>query len=310
MKIAVFFPGQGSQKPGMGQEFYNDNADFKAMFDACDANTDIGIKKACFEGEGLDTTAVTQPALYSVNIATYKMLEGMGIAGDVFAGLSLGEYDALSVAGVIDAAQTTALVSERGKLMESAVPEGVASMTAVIGITADEIERAIGDIDDVWVANMNAPGQTIIGGKLAALDIADVKVKEAGASVVKRLNVAGPFHTPLLAGAGEKLKAELQKYEISATDKTVYANVTGAPYAKDDDIRGILSAQVSNKVHWAQIMEDVITTCDVIIECGPGNVLSKMAKRQAKSMDKGSDVQIFKASSAKDIEAIKKAVIG
>ena len=92
----------------------------------------------------------------------------------------MGEYDALAAAGVIDAAQTTALVSERGKLMESAVPEGIASMTAVIGITADEIERAIDGIEDVWVANMNSPGQTIIGGKLAALDIADEKVKEAG----------------------------------------------------------------------------------------------------------------------------------
>ena len=310
MKIAIFFPGQGSQKSGMGKDFYNENADFKAMFDACDANTGIDIKKACFEGEGLDTTAVTQPALYAVNIATYKMLEGIGITGDVFAGLSLGEYDALAAAGVMDAAQTTELVSKRGELMESAVPEGVASMTAVIGITADEIEGAIEGIDDVWVANMNSPGQTIIGGKLEALDIADEKVKEAGASVVKRLSVAGPFHTPLLAQAGEKLMNELKKHEISATDKTVYANVIGAPYAKDDDIRIILSEQVSNRVRWSQIMEDVINTCDVIIECGPGNVLSKMAKRQAKSMDKGLDVQIFKASSAKDIEAIKEAVLG
>ena len=310
MKIALFFPGQGSQKPGMGEEFYNENADFKDMFDSCDANTDIDLKKSCFEGEGLESTAVTQPALYAVNIATYKMLEAMGIKGDVFAGLSLGEYDALAAAGVMDAAQTTALVSRRGKLMESAVPEGVASMTAVIGITAQEIERAIEGIDDVWVANMNAPGQTIIGGKLAALDIADEKVKEAGASVVKRLDVAGPFHTPLLAQAGEKLMDELQKHEILATHKTVYANVTGAPYGKDDDIRGILSEQVSNRVRWSQIMEDVINTCDMIIECGPGNVLSKMAKRQAKDMGKDADVQIFKASSAKDIEAIKEAVLG
>ncbi len=307
MKIAIFFPGQGSQKAGMGKEFYDTNEVFKRVFDECDKNTEVDIKKACFEGEGLESTAITQPALYAVNIATYKMLEDMGISGDVFAGLSLGEYDALCAAGMLDAANTTALVTERGKLMESAVPEGVASMTAVIGIDSSVIEEVICDIDDVWVANMNSPGQTIIGGKLEALDVADEKVKEAGAKVVKRLKVAGPFHTPLLKRAGEKLLDVLYKHDVFVSDKDVYSNVTGALYDKENDIREFLAKQVSSKVYWSKIMDEVIKTADVIIECGPGNVLSKLAKRQMKGMDR--EIEVFKTSTAKDLEKLKEYIL-
>ena len=306
MTVAVFFPGQGSQSARMGKEFYDSDETFRKVFDACDAETGIDLKKACFEGEGLDATSVTQPALYAVNIATYRMLEWMGVKGGIFAGLSLGEYDALAAAGVLDDAKTAALVTERGRLMETAVPPGVASMTAVIGLPADEIEKAIEGIDGVWTANLNSPAQTIIGGKLEALDIADVKVKEAGAAIVKRLNVAGPFHTPLLAEAGEKLLAELQKYETGESCATVYANVTGEPYKTGDDIKRMLAKQVSSKVYWAKIMEDVIGKADVIIECGPGNVLSKLAKKQAKEL--GRDVAVFKASSSKDIDEIKEFI--
>ncbi len=308
MKIAALFTGQGSQKEGMGEEFYSENEVFRGVFDSCDLATSIDLKKACFEGEGLSLTSITQPALYAVNIATYKMLESMGIKADIFAGLSLGEYDALAAAGVLDVANTTELVTVRGHLMESAVPPGKASMTAVIGLPADEIEKAIDGIDNVWISNMNSPGQTIIGGTIEALDIADTKVKEAGAAIVKRLDVAGPFHTPLLDEAGEKLLTELRKYDVNTTDKIVYANYSGGPYLKSDDIRDILSKQVSSKVYWAKIMDEIIKTADIIIECGPGNVLSKLVKKQAKAM--GRDVSVFKASSMNDIESIKEAVLG
>ena len=308
MKIAVFFPGQGSQAAGMGKEFYDSDKTFRRVFDACDVQTDIDLKKACFEGEGLDATSVTQPALYAVNIATYRMLEGMGVQGGIFAGLSLGEYDALAAAGVLDDAKTTALVTSRGRLMETAVPTGVASMTAVIGLPAEDIEQAIRGIGDVWVANMNSPVQTIIGGTLEALDIADIKVKEAGAAMVRRLNVAGPFHTPLLSEAGAKLLNELEKYDINPTDKTVYANVTGSPYGADDNVREILARQVSSKVYWAGIMDKVIRKADIIIECGPGNVLSKLAKKQAKELKR--EIPVFKASAMKDIEDIAESTKG
>ena len=306
MKTAVVFPGQGSQGVGMGKEFYDSNETFRAVFDACDAQTDIDLKKACFKGEGLETTSVTQPALYAVNIATYRMLHGMGVQGGIFAGLSLGEYDALAAAGVLDDAETTALVTARGALMETAVPQGVASMSAVIGLSAEDIEWAIKGVKDVWVANINSPTQMIIGGTLEALDVADVKVKDAGAAMVKRLNVAGPFHTPLLREAGEKLLAELEKHEIRPTGKTVYANVTGAPYGAGGSVRDILARQVSSKVYWAKIMNNVIKAADAIIECGPGNVLSKLAKKQAKAL--GKDIPIFKASTMKDIAEIEKSV--
>ncbi len=286
MKIAVFFPGQGSQKPGMGQEFYESNEVFKKAFDKCDSKCDIDLKKACFEGEGLESTSVTQPALHAVNISTYKMIESMGVKCDVFAGLSLGEYSALAAAECVDYADTTKIVSIRGNLMESAVPQGVASMTAVIGLPHEDVIKAIADIDNVWITNLNSPGQIIIGGTLEALDIADVKIKEAGAKIVKRLNVAGPFHTPLLKEAGDKLRDALEQFDIIATDKTVYANVTGKKYNNSDDIKDLLARQVSLTVNWVDIMNSVIENVDIIIECGPGNVLSKLAKKQLKQLNR------------------------
>ena len=315
MNIAIFFPGQGAQSAGMGKDFYENNEIFKATFDECEKACDMDLKDACFNGFGLEKTSVTQPALYAVNIATYKMLESMGIEGNVFAGLSLGEYSALSAAGVLGIASTTKLVAVRGTLMESAVPEGVASMTAVIGLSASEIENVISSIDNVWIANKNSNAQTVIGGTLEALDIADVKIKQAGAKIVKRLNVAGPFHTPLLKQAGDKLCDELEGYELSDTDKIVYANVSGSTYKKDSDIRGMLARQVSSTVNWVNIMDKVLESddidgdLDVIVECGPGNVLSKLTKKHAKLIGIDS-VKVFSANSMKAIETIAMHVCG
>ncbi|MCK5129012.1 MAG: ACP S-malonyltransferase [Clostridiales bacterium] len=315
MKIAIFFPGQGSQKAGMGREFYDNNEVFRTVFDACEQASGIDLKTACFDGVGLERTSITQPSLYAINIATYKMLESMGIAGDVYAGLSLGEYAALAAAGVLDVVSTTQLVAVRGALMENAVPPGVASMTAVIGLPKANIENAIADIDNVWIANLNSPEQIIIGGTLEALDIADVKIKEAGAKIVKRLNVSGPFHTPLLKEAGNQLRAELNHYEINPTDKMVYANVSGRTYQQEADARDVLSRQVSSAVQWVQIMDKIIKgddmtgEIDVIIECGPGNVLSKLAKKHAKLLGK-SNVAVFNANSIETIAIIKEHIKG
>jgi [acyl-carrier-protein] S-malonyltransferase len=308
MKVAIFFPGQGAQVTGMGKELYDTNDVFRRMFDACDSASGIDLKKACFEGEGLENTSVIQPALYAVNVSTYMVLKSLGIDGNVFAGLSLGEYSALAASGAFSMAEATKLVAVRGRLMEDAVPTGVANMTAVIGLSPQEIEDAISDIDDVWVANMNSPAQIIIGGKLASLDVADVKVKEAGAKIVKRLGLSSAFHTPLLTDAGNSLRKELEKYDIIVPDRDVYANVTGDLYKKDDDIVDILSRQVYSNVHWSSIMLKVIDSVDVIIECGPGNVLSKLAKKQIKEAK--SNVNVFSAESLKGIAEIEEYING
>lgn len=308
MKIAIFFPGQGAQSAGMGKELYDSNDVFRKTFDACERVSGMDLKKACFEGVGLENTSMVQPALYAVNVSTYMMLKSLGIEGDVFAGLSLGEYSALAACGAFDMAEATKLVSVRGRLMEDAVPTGIASMTAVIGISPQQIEDAIADVDDVWVANMNSPAQTIIGGMLESLDIADVKVKEAGAKIVKRLGLSSAFHTPLLKEAGKNLKVELGKYDMTVPNAKVYANVTGDLYQKDDDITEILASQVYSKVQWSNIMQKVVDDVDVIIECGPGNVLSKLAKKQAKQVK--SDVKVFSAATLKGIADIEEYLNG
>lgn len=292
----------------MGKEFYESNDAFKSMFDECQTQVDIDLKAACFEGVCLDATSITQPALHCINISTYIMLESLGIKGDMFAGLSLGEYSALAAGGVLGRAVTTKIVSMRGRIMENAVPAGIASMTAVIGLDIEKIEKSIKDINDVWIANINSPAQTIIGGRLKALDIADMKIKQAGAKIVKRLNVSGPFHTPLLEKAGLKLKYELEKYDIMELTSLVYANVTGSKYHKDDDIIELLSKQVSSRVLWSDITRNVIAEADVIIECGPGNVLSKLARKQVRASQ--ADVKVFSANSIKGVSEIKEFVIG
>ena len=211
-KVAFIFPGQGAQMVGMGKDFYDNTETARRIFDRASELLGFSMPELCFEkNDRLDITEYTQAAMVTAGIAMMKVLmEKTDIRPYVAAGLSLGEYCALAAAGVMSVDDAITTVRQRGILMQGEVPVGIGAMAAVLAMDAEKIEQVIGDMEDVQIANYNCPGQIVISGKKEAVELAGMKLKEAGAKRVVPLNVSGPFHSKMLTGAGEKLGKVLE----------------------------------------------------------------------------------------------------
>ena len=271
-KTAFIFPGQGAQVCGMGQDFYENSETAKAVFDRATELLGFSVPELCFEkNDRLDITEYTQAAMVTTSVAMMKVMA---------AGLSLGEYCALVAAGVMTADDAIRTVRERGILMQEAVPAGVGGMSAVLGMTADEINAVVDEIPNVQVANYNCPGQIVISGLKEAVETAAVKLKEAGARRVIPLNVSGPFHSYLLEGAGEKLGRFLENIPVSEPKIPYVANVTAAYVTKAEDVKPLLTRQVSSSVRWQQSVETMLADgVDRFIEVGPGKTLAGFIRK-------------------------------
>ena len=280
-KTAFIFPGQGAQVCGMGQDFYENTETAKQVFDRASELLGFSVPELCFEkNDRLDLTEYTQAAMVTTSIAMLRVMEERGFRADVAAGLSLGEYCALTAAGIMSADDAVRTVRRRGILMQEAVPAGVGKMSAVLVITADEIDAVVDPIVGVQVANYNCPGQIVISGLAGAVEEASVKLKEAGARRILPLNVSGPFHSALLREAGEKLGEFLQDITLSAPHIPYVANVT-AEYVKDQEaVKGLLERQVYYSVKWQQSVERMLADgVDRFVEIGPGKTLSGFVKK-------------------------------
>ena len=247
-KIAFLFPGQGAQKTGMGQDFYEKFPSARQAFDQASQWLSLDMKALCFEkNDKLNLTEYTQAALVTTCLAMEKVVEEYGLRPVVTAGLSLGEYCAIAVSGGMSVQDAITTVRKRGILMEQAVPAGEGSMAAVLGLEADKIQAALAGTK-AEIANYNCPGQIVITGPKAAVEEASIKLKEAGARRVLPLTVSGPFHSSMLENAGKELEKELSKVEFSSLKIPYVTNVT-AEYVTDiSQTKELLAKQISSSV--------------------------------------------------------------
>ena len=281
MKTAFLFPGQGAQKCGMGESFAKHDEAAKKVYENASRLLGLDMEELVFtENKKLDMTEYTQAAMVTTGIAMLKVIEKTALKADVCAGLSLGEYEALYLAGAISEEDAIVLARHRGKLMQEAVPLGVGTMAAVLNLDAAVIEDCLKDIENVWIANYNCPGQIVISGTVAAVEKAGEKLKEAGAKRVLPLNVSGPFHSGLLKPAGDKLYEYLKNVEIKKPTIPYVANYTAEFVCDDKDIKELLRKQVFGSVRFEQSIRNMLKEgVDTFIEIGPGKVLGGFVKK-------------------------------
>lgn len=299
-KTAWIFPGQGAQKCGMGKDFYEKSTAARQIYDEASRLLGLDMAALCFEeNERLDQTEYTQAALVTTCLAMAEALRDVLPAPDVTAGLSLGEYCAIAAAGGMRTGDAVATVRKRGIFMQNAVPDGKGAMSAVLGLTGEQIEAAIAGLEGVYIANYNCPGQIVITGFAQGVEKASEVLLEAGAKRVLPLKVSGPFHSPMMKEAGEKLEQVLQEIELSPLRIPYVTNVT-AEYVKEiGDTRKLLKEQVASSVRWQQSMERMIADgVTTFIEIGPGRTLAGFLKKISR------DVKVINIAAWEDREKL------
>jgi [acyl-carrier-protein] S-malonyltransferase len=311
MKTAFIFAGQGSQYIGMGKDLYENISVCREVFDKANDILGFDIKDLIFNGnkEELDITENTQPAILITSIAAKKAIEEKGIKADVVAGLSLGEYSALVTSEVLNFEEAVALVKKRGRFMQEAVPVGVGSMAAIIGLPLEKLKAALEKAREngiVEIANYNTNNQIVVGGEKEAVKKAMELSLEAGAKRAIELKVSGPFHTSLLEKASIKLREELQNIKFNKPKVKTISNVTAEIIDDKDDIKSLLFSQVKSSVRWSESIEKMLNMgVDTFIELGPGRVLSSFIKEI--SREKGVKVKIY---NVEDMKSLQKTLEG
>ncbi|MGM5473235.1 ACP S-malonyltransferase [Bacillus pumilus] len=285
-KIAFLFPGQGSQKIGMGKDLFDQEAVSKAVFEEADKTLGFDLSSMIFDGdaEELTLTYNAQPALLTTSIAILKKFEESGIKADYAAGHSLGEYTALVAAGALSFQDAVYAVRKRGELMNEAVPAGEGAMAAILGLDQTALLEVTKEVTEsgnlVELANLNCPGQIVISGTAKGVELASEKAKEKGAKRAIALEVSGPFHSGLMKPAAEKFTDVLSKLDISDAKTPVISNVTADIVTSRDAIETKLIEQLYSPVRFEESVERLIDLgVTTFIEIGPGKVLSGLVKK-------------------------------
>ena len=308
MKLAFLYAGQGSQHVGMGRDLYEAYPAFRQVLDS--APVDFDLKSLSFEGpeEQLNDTRCTQPCMVAFAAGVTALLKEAGIVPDYAAGLSLGEYSALHCAGVFDARTAISLVAFRGRAMANAVQGRPCGMAAVLGMDRESLKAVCAEASDAGVVectNFNCPGQIVISGDAAAVDKAGELAKAAGAKRVLPLKVSGPFHTSLMAPAGDALREKFKSVSFGEMEIPVLFNCLGDLKGESDTIPALLERQVQRSVY----LEDTIRRLhelgvDTAVEIGPGRALSGFVKKTAK------DIKCYPVETAQELQAAIAALKG
>lgn len=304
MKKALIFPGQGAQYVGMGKDFYDSFAIARETFQEADEILQENLTKIIFEGppELLTETRNSQVAIFVVSVAILRVFQSQfpDFIPDACAGLSLGEYTALYASGRLSFKETLKLVAERARLMNEACENTAGTMAAVLGLSASQVEEAVRDIEGVWVANFNAPGQTVISGTQSGVEKAAPILKEKGAKRVLPLTVHGAFHSGLMKSAQEGLAPSIQKANLQKSSIDFVMNVPGAFVKIDEEIKEYLISQVTQSVRWEQGVETMKAAgIELFVEIGCGKSLSGLNRKigvpHMKSIEKLSDLETIDA---------------
>ena len=298
MKTAFIFPGQGAQYAGMGRELFDNYPEAREVFEEADRVLGFSLSSLCFNGpeEDLKITENTQPAILTVSIAAYRLLQSKGLQPAVVAGHSLGEYSALVASGVLEFSDAVALVRRRGRYMQEAVPAGAGAMAALLGIELPTVlsvcERAAqGQV--VAPANLNSQTQIVIAGHQEAVERAISLSKESGAKRAILLQVSAPFHCSLLRPAEERLGPELDACAFAEPRCAVVTNVDAQPVTNGAEARDALKRQVSRPVRWQESVQSMLNDgVNTFVELGPGKVLCGLVR----AADKGAFRYRFKKS--------------
>ena len=284
--VAFLFPGQGSQSVGMGKDLADRYPLARQTFEEADEALGIKLSQLCFEGpdDQLRLTENTQPAILTVSVAVWRVLQEKGIRQPAFvAGHSLGEYSAHVAAGTIGFADAVRTVRNRGKYMQEAVPVGTGSMAAILGMDLDAVAGVCGDSAQGEVcepANINSPEQIVISGHTAAIERAVKLADERGAKRAKVLPVSAPFHCSLMKPAQERLSADLEALQFSAPKFPVVCNVYARPVEDAESAREALVRQVTGSVKWSESMQWLTAQgVQTLVEVGPGKVLCGLMRQ-------------------------------
>jgi [acyl-carrier-protein] S-malonyltransferase len=283
--VAFVFPGQGSQYAGMGKALAEQYEPAHVVFEHADEVLGFPLSKLCFEGpdEELKKTENTQPALLTVSIAAYRVLESLGYRPSVVAGHSLGEYSALVAAGSLGFKDAVRLVKKRGQYMQEAVPHGVGAMAAILKLPPDKLDGVLGEAaqgEVVTAANLNSPDQVVIAGHANAVQRAMELAKAAGAKRAVALPVSAPFHCPLMRAAQEKLRADLHATEFRDLQFPLVNNWQAKEITKAADAREGLYQQVPNPVRWTDAIRHIADRgTKHVIEVGAGSVLVGLCRQ-------------------------------
>lgn len=301
-KTAFIFPGQGAQYCGMGKDFYEKFDTARKVYAMAGEASGLDVANLCFtENDRLHITEYTQIAMLATEVAILKVMEEKGFHADCAAGLSLGEYGALAAAEVMDLPQLFRIIRCRGIYMQEAYPAGGA-MAAVLGLNADVVGKICEETEGiVTIANDNCPGQIVITGEESAVQAATVRLGEAGAKRCVPLKVSGPFHSRLLAGAGEKLAAELKGVEAHTPRIPYLCNVEADYVRESAPVKKLLAMQVSSAVRWRETMERMLADgVDAFFEIGPGKTLAGFLKRVSR------EVKVVNIGTVEELNAAEK----